>query len=114
MKSVRYSTFLVGTLCVPTTSGIALVGGVIRGELEDVDVTGVSLDVVFSSSIEEQKITVVYVSVLDMRESIHDILTTKDDKDAYIGYDDDDLYKRKYKKYEEEKTFYWSVAKRSS
>ena len=60
----------------------------IRGEFEHVDVTGVSLDVVFSSSIEEQKITVVYVSVLDMHESIYDILTTKDDNDTYIGYDD--------------------------
>ena len=62
----------------------------IRGELEEVDVSGVSLDDVFSSSIEEQKkITDVYGSVVDMRESIRDFLATKDDNDVYIGDEDD-------------------------
>ena len=60
--------------------------GVIRGELEDVDFSGVGLVDVFSSNIEAQKKVVgVYGTVLDMRERILDFLVSKDNDD-----DDDD------------------------
>ena len=56
--------------------------GVIRGELEDVDFSGVGLVDVFSSNIEEQKKVVgVYGTVLDMLEKILDFLMSEDNDD---------------------------------